>query len=107
MKNLLPKPTAIFLSILVAAALVNSSRGQDQNKLSMTEQLGALGQAKPIPVALEGFTGEVENVLKFDLYVQGFSFVAPEAAQYQISGSNTGNVVGSVTDTVAKRALLP
>src|SRR6516164_6723369 len=105
MKNLLSKSPKIFLSILVAAALGNSLPGQDQNNLSMTEQLAGIGQAKPIPVALEGFSGEVENVLKFDLYVQGFSFVAPEAAQYQISGSNTGNVVGSVTDTVAKRAL--
>ena len=28
---------------------------------------------KPIPVSLDGFSGEVADVLKFDLYVQGFS----------------------------------
>jgi TolB protein len=106
MKNLNLKPIKIFLLIAAAAAFANFSNGQDQNKLSMTEQLGAIGLAKPIPVALEGFTGEVADVLRFDLYVQGFSLVAPDAAQYQISGSNAGNVIGSVTDKVAKRALL-
>ena len=29
---------------------------------------------KPIPVSLDGFSGEVADVLKFDLYVQGFQF---------------------------------
>ncbi len=44
--------------------------------------------------------------MKFDLYVQGFSFVGPDAAQYLISGSNAGNVQGRVTDRFAKSSLL-
>jgi len=64
------------------------------------------GIEKPIPVSLDGFTGEVLDVLKFDLYVQGFSFVGPDAAQYVISGSNTGNVQGRVTDRFSKSSLL-
>jgi len=56
------------------------------------------GQVKPIPVSLSGFSGEVEQVLKFDLYVVGFAFTEPDAAHYQISGSNNGNVQGRVTD---------
>jgi hypothetical protein len=44
--------------------------------------------------------------LKFDLYVQGFSFVAPDAAQYQISGSSAGSVTGSVNDKFAKKIIL-
>jgi TolB protein len=44
--------------------------------------------------------------LKFDLYVQGFSFVAPDAAQYAISGSDAGGITGSLTDKFAKRSLL-
>ena len=58
---------------------------------------------KPIPVSLDGFSGEVASVLKFDLYVQGFSFVSPDAAQYQISGSNSGNVTGRVGDKIARK----
>ena len=44
--------------------------------------------------------------MKFDLYVQGFSFVAPEAAQYQISGTGAGSVQGRVVDRVAKSTIL-
>ena len=44
--------------------------------------------------------------MKFDLYVQGFTFVAPDAAQYQISGSSAGNVQGRVVDRFAKSTML-
>jgi TolB protein len=65
-----------------------------------------LGLEKPILVSLEGFNGEVLDTLKFDLYVQGFSFVSPDAAQYLISGSNAGNVQGRITDRFSKNSLL-
>ncbi len=64
------------------------------------------GLEKPIPVSLDGFTSEVAEVLKFDLYVQGYSFVSPDAAQYLISGSNASNVQGRVTDRFSKSSLL-
>ena len=35
-------------------------------------------------------------MLRFDLYVQGFSFVAPDAAAYQVSGSDAGQVTGTL-----------
>jgi len=44
-------------------------------------------------------------VLTFDLCVQGFSFVSPEAAQYVIKGSGAGNVTGSLTDNVMHKML--
>jgi TolB protein len=64
------------------------------------------GQAKPIPVSLSGFSGEVDQVLRFDLYVVGFAFVGPESAHYQISGSNNGNVQGRVKDPHNSSTLL-
>jgi TolB protein len=93
-----------FLLCFLTAMAFHSSRGQDE--IQVQKQINALGQTKPIPVSLDGFTGEVANVLKFDLYVQGFTFVAPDAAQYQISGSNAGNVVGRVVDRFAKNTIL-
>ena len=96
--------TALFLFITTAGT--NFLHGQDQNTLTMNERVQVLGNTKPIPVSLEGFSGEVLSVLKFDLYVQGFSFVSPDAAQYQISGSNSGNVIGHVADKFAKREIL-
>src|SRR5947207_9046412 len=59
---------------------------------------GESGTAKPIPVSMSGFSGEVAQVLQFDLYVMGFTFTGADAAQYLISGSNNGNVQGRVTD---------
>ncbi|HEX7571432.1 MAG TPA: LpqB family beta-propeller domain-containing protein [Verrucomicrobiae bacterium] len=72
----------------------------------MNERVNVLGMTPPIPVALSGFTGEGAEVLKFDLTVQGFSFVTPDAAQYLISGNDAGSLTGTLTDKFAKRALL-
>ncbi len=94
----------IFLSVLFVALAAHLAHGQ--NDLVITRQVSVLGGTKPIPVSLEGFSGEVADVLKFDLYVQGFSFVAPEAAQYQISGTGTGSIQGRVVDRFAKSTLL-
>ncbi|HEX3889692.1 MAG TPA: hypothetical protein VHX90_02485 [Verrucomicrobiae bacterium] len=96
----------ICLPVFIFAASLNFAKSQDQNSLNMNEQVKVLGNTKPILVSLDGFSGEIESVLKFDLYVQGFSFVSPDAAQYQISGSNSGNVIGHVSDKFAKKEIL-
>jgi TolB protein len=102
MKNCLK----IHLPILLAMFAANFVFGQsEQAPIQIVRPAVSFGQ-KPIPVSLDGFSGEVAEVLKFDLYVQGFSFVSPEAAQYQISGGNSGNVTGNVTDKFAKKAIL-
>jgi len=91
--------------VLVAAAGICPA--QDSGAIQISKVAPKPGLTPPILVSLEGFSGEVADVLKFDLPVQGFAFVAPDAAQYQISGNNSGNVTGIVTDRVAKRAVLP
>ncbi len=91
-----------FLTIgLVAIAFV---RTQAQ-EIDITHNGEFFGQ-KPIPVSLSGFTGEGAEVLKFDLYVQGFSFVSPDEAQYLINGSDAGSINGNVTDKFAKKVIL-
>ena len=75
MKNKFLNSIKICLPVFFAAAAIHFSRGQDE--IQIQKQIDVLGQTKPIPVSLEGFSGEVADVLKFDLYVQGFSFVAP------------------------------
>src|ERR1019366_8605025 len=92
-----------FLTILFAVAALNFSRAQE---IRIENTINVLGQMKPIPVALDGFTGEARQVLEFDLFVQGFSFVSPEAAQYLIHGSDAGDVTGSVTDKFAHKMIL-
>ena len=92
--------------MLLTGAAVNFCSGQDSGAIQINKRADIPGLTKPIPVSLDGFSGEVADVLKFDLYVQGFSFVAPDAAQYQISGSAGDNVTGTLTDKLAKKVLL-
>src|SRR5271155_4730553 len=94
----------IYLLIFLGAVALNFASAQ--NEITITHDVPVLGNTKPIPVSLDGFSGEIESVLKFDLYVQGFSFVSSDAAQYQISGSNSGSVIGHVSDQFAKKEIL-
>ena len=93
-----------LLALLFTVAALNFSRAQTE--IQIQQEINVLGQTKPIPIALDGFTGEAAEVLKFDLFVQGFSFVTPDAAQYLIHGTDSGSVTGSVTDKVAKKMIL-
>jgi len=64
------------------------------------------GNTKPIPVNITGFAGEALQVIQFDLYVQGFSFTGPDTAQFLLSGSNNGNLIGRATDRINKSILV-
>jgi TolB protein len=64
------------------------------------------GKEKPIPVSLSGFTGEAQEVIQLDLTVQGFSFTTPEEAQYLLSGSANGNLIGRAQDRINKSYLV-
>ena len=90
------------------ATLITTSTSlfaQDQIPIPMHVRVNVLGGTKPIPVAMEGFSGEAAEVLKFDLYVQGYSFVTPDAATYLIRGSDSGNIIGTVTDNTSRKAV--
>ena len=56
------------------------------------------GTTPPIKINLAGFTGEVNDVLNFDLYVMGFANVPSDQAQFLIAGTGNPNVQGTVTD---------
>jgi len=60
------------------------------------------GRAKPVPVAMSGYSGEVEKVLRFDLEIAGFKFVPEAEAQYLLQGGNNAQVEGRLIDAVNK-----
>lgn len=64
------------------------------------------GATRPIPVSVSGFSGEADEVIRFDLFVQGFSFTTPETAQFLLSGSNQGNLTGRAMDRINKTLLV-
>ena len=104
MKNIYQRLSNFLLPMLCFTIL--TARGQNEPHEIVIAPTINWGATPPIPVALEGFTGDVLNTLEFDLYVQGFSFVSPGAAQYVISGSNAGNVQGSIIQPPGKSPLL-
>src|SRR3954451_22991903 len=65
-----------------------------------------LGFLKPIPVSISGFSGEVDSVLKNDLFFMGVQNVAPTEARYFITGSNGERVEGRVVEKVTKAEVL-
>jgi len=96
----------ISFQIFLVAGLFNLARAQDQGTLHQHEEIGVLGMTPPIPISISGFSGEALEVLEFDLYVQGFKVVPSDQAQYEITGSNDGNVLGRVTDKFARKEIL-
>lgn len=62
--------------------------------------------ASVIPVAVTGFSGEVDQVIKFDLEVLGCEIVPPARAVYLVQGSNNGNVQGALLDARTRASLL-
>lgn len=93
-----------WLAIGLVSITANFSRGQDE--IIIQKQIDVLGQTKPVWVSLNGFTGEGLEVLKFDLYVQGINFTNADSAQYLISGSDAGNITGTLTDRIARTVIL-
>jgi TolB protein len=49
---------------------------------------------KVIPITITGLTGDADAVLKFDLSVMGMELVAPEKADFLISGAQNGRLEG-------------
>jgi len=100
---MLTRNTTHLLSILL---LFTAGWASAQTDLGSIIKETRPGMAKPIPVSLSGFSGEIDRVIRFDLYVQGFTFVGPEETPFLISGSNNGNVKGQVVDRVTAETLL-
>ncbi len=90
----------VIVALLLCGTLV--SRGAEQG---MDIERWGIGDAnaRPIPINLSGFTGEVDSVLRFDLFVMGFSFVDSKEAQYIVQGSNNGRVEGRLFDAISKK----
>jgi TolB protein len=56
-----------------------------------------------VPVSITGFDGEAASVLKFDLEVLGMGVTSPDKADFLVSGSQSGQVKGSLTPKGADR----
>ena len=99
----------IFMVAGAAIALVfgctPTLRAGEPERIKITAE--AWSTTPPVPLAMSGFSGEVDRVLRFDLEVAGFKFVpeSDEKCQYSLKGANGGAVEGRLTDVVKKAAL--
>jgi len=87
--------------LIISGALFGISFGVLAEDINI-HKYGGPGAEPPTWISVSGFTGEAESLLRFDLYVQGFNFTNADNAQYQIVGSNNGNLQGRVTDRIQK-----
>lgn len=89
-----PSLLVCFVSVLLA-----------QEEIVIRKNAWQLNE-QPIPIAVTGFSGEVDRVLKFDLEVIGCKLVPPSEAQFLVSGNNNGRVEGRLIDQISKAQLL-
>lgn len=98
-----------FLALLLGAACLLPARltqAQDPIKIGTITLDYVPGREKPIPISISGFSGEADEVIKFDLIIQGFSFNTGEEPRYLLSGSANGNLTGRAQDGVGKNYLV-
>jgi TolB protein len=88
--------------VLIAASLLAAGGSAYSQSIEIEKPVDVFGSAKPIYVSLSGFSGEADQVLRFDLYVQGFAFTNAEQAQYLLSGSVNGSLQLRITDRINK-----
>jgi TolB protein len=103
MKNIYIHLANILFLTFLFVAFITVVRGQS-GEIPIVAPVA--GFTPPIPISISGFSGTALEVLNFDLYVQGFKVVPADQAQYQISGSSDGNVIGRVTDKYARKEIL-
>lgn len=94
---------ALLIALLVLP--VFTVRLAAQPEISINKDVDVVGGVKPVPITLNGFSGEVLQVLQFDLAVQGFKVVGDESAQFDVTGGNNGDVKGALTDRINQAQL--
>ncbi len=81
---------AVFLGVIAEA--------KAQAEPSRLQVIKDYDPSKLVPIAINGFTGEVGATLKFDLEVAGFEVVPQEKAWFAVAGTNDGQVKGNLRD---------
>jgi len=91
------------MGMLLAALLAPVRAPAQDNRIDIDKWADG---SRLIPLSITGFSGEVDDVLRFDLEIAGCKIVSGEEAQFQVSGRNAENVEGVLTDRVSKAVLL-
>jgi len=104
------KIPSLFSRLAIALLLVGGVSPGGVVRNAAADELTIHGwpdASQPIPVSLDGFTGEEKSVLAFDLEIGGCDIVPADKASYLVRGGNDGGVMGQVTHRASKAVLLP
>jgi len=94
------------LSLLMGGWLAWAAAAPAADEITIDRSIDVFGY-KTVPVSISGFTGEADEVIRFDLLFMGFETTTPDNARYTIQGKNGGGrVEGIVYDTIAKQTKL-
>src|SRR5277367_5889276 len=85
-----------LVAALLALTFFTAAARADDSPIEIQKQSTFTGLTPPTPIAISGFSPEVERILNFDLTVMGFIQVAPDAAKYSLTGKAGGNVEGQL-----------
>jgi TolB protein len=79
-----------FLAIALLGTCFAARAAEDLGSIQrITDGLGFM---KPIPVAIRGYSADVEAILRFDLTFMGFEFVPADRALFTIEKNNAAGV---------------
>jgi TolB protein len=97
----LPLALAACLLAFAGTGLPSTCAGEPERVRVLKD---VMETTPPIPIALGGFSGDVDRVLRFDLEIAGFKFVpeTDEHCQYVVKGANNAQVEGRLIDPIRK-----
>jgi TolB protein len=92
------KKVAILTVLIAHSALLSVLDALAQERIELpTRDALFCGLTPPTPIAISGFSPEVENILRFDLTVMGFTNVPPDSVHYLLQGTQGANVQGQLS----------
>lgn len=101
-----PAPSLLVFPLIALLAAPVGARAQEVSAPVRIERSVWTLNMQPTLISVSGFTGEVDQVLRFDLEVMGCKIVPEAQAKYHVTGSNNGRVEGRLVDAISKAQLL-
>ena len=81
-----------YLLLTGVCSTLLAAHAAAQQEINISAEGAISGWAAPVPVAVSGFSGEVDAVLKQDLMFNGMIAVAPDQAKFLVTGNNASRV---------------
>jgi len=97
------KSISLTASLLLGALALFAATPKSAAQTPVLNIEGSAAGAKLVPIAIKGFSGEADRVVRFDLEAIGFKIVPEEESVWVLSGKSDGaQVEGQLYDRVRK-----